>query len=187
MTIHRCRGIGVTLLAAIVLLLVSCSFNYDEGAIEAEENTGLPQVEVISARMVVVRDNRVELIADRIASYPDEGVQRFSGVTFREYGPEGEIRFEGHADEVLVYLDSEDIELTGEVRIVSYVEDGTVDTDYLYWESEGRVLRNDTGSTVTVFRENGTVVEGSGLYVDGRRNTIEFRDGVSGVYYNREE
>lgn len=174
-------------IVVVVFGIGGCSFNYDEGSVEAETDTGLPQVEIVSARMVVVRDNRLELYADRIASFPDEGVQRFHGVVFREYGPSDDLRFEGRADMALLYLDTEDIELTGNVRIVSYVEDGTVETEYLYWDNEGRLLYNENSGEVIVSREDGTRVEGSGLFVDGRRNTIEFREGVSGVYYTEDE
>lgn len=171
----------------VALGVGGCSFDYEEGSVEAVTDTGLPQVEIVAVQMVVVRDNRLELNADRIASYPDEGVQRFHGVVFREYGPSDDLRFEGRADTALLYLDTEDIELTGNVRLVSYVEDGIVETDYLYWENDARILRNEDSGEVVVSREDGTRVEGRGLFVDGRRNTIEFRDGVSGVYYTEDE
>lgn len=174
----------------IVILLVAaaaCSFDYDEAMVESDGPAGVPQVEVLDVRMVIVRENRLELTADRIATYPDEGIQEFSGMVFREYGPEGELRLEGSSDEGLVYLDSEDIELVGTVRLRSLVEDAELSSDFLYWENADRILRSDEDGPVTAVRGDGSTLEGSGLRVDGRRNVVEFLRGVTGTFVSEEE
>lgn len=167
--------------------LAACTFDYEEGAVEARDDGGVPQVVIHDARMVIVRDNRVELTADRIASYPDENVQRFEGIAFREYGPDGELRLEGSAGGGLIYLDTEDIELSGGVTIWSAVEDGSVESERLFWDADGSILRTGDEGFVTLRRSDGTWIEAGGIRVDGRRNRIEFHDGVQGAYRSSDE
>ncbi len=173
-------------IAILLMATVACSFDYDEAMVESEGRSGVPQVEVLDVRMVIVRENRLELTADRIATYPDEGVQEFSNMVFREYGPAGDLRLEGSSDEGLVYLDSEDIELRGTVRLRSIVEDAELSSGFLYWENADRILRSDEEKMVTALRGDGSYLEGAGLRVDGRRIVVEFHHGVSGTYVNEE-
>jgi len=181
----------------IAVLLVAavggCTFDYEEGAVEATKNERVPQVEIRDVQMVVVRENRLELTASRVATYPDTNLQEVDDIVFREFGPDGELRFEGRADRGVIYLDSENVELSGEVRITSFVEDGSITSEFLFWDDEVRSLSSEpvtegqgehgaSDGTVRLERGNGTMVEGAGLYLDGRRNRVEFRDGVRGVY-----
>lgn len=170
----------------ISLGIVSCSFDYQEGMVESETRTGIPQVEVLDVRMVIVRENRVELTADRIATYPEEGIQEFSNMEFREYGPDGSVRIEGSATGGVLYLDTEDIELRGTVRIVSIGDDALLESEFLYWQNADRVLRSNGDETVLIEKGDGTRLEGGGLRMDGRRNVVEFKNGVAGVYYGEE-
>ena len=107
-----------------MLAITACTFDYGDGTVEADETDELPEVEIIDVRMVIVRDNRVELNASRIASYQEKGIQEFNDILFREYGPNGDVRLEGSAESGVLYLDSEDVELLGTVQLFSRVEDG---------------------------------------------------------------
>lgn len=173
---------AISLLSTVVVAFTACTFDYGDGTVEADDTHELPQVEIHDVRMVIVRNNRVELNASRIASYREEGVQRFNDILFREYGPDGELRLEGSADSGILYLDTEDVELQGTVQLFSRVEDGRIESEFLYWEDAARVLRGDDAGRVQLRRDDGTEIAGEGLYLDGRRNTIEFRGGVRGVY-----
>jgi LPS export ABC transporter protein LptC len=177
----------VVLLSFLLMTTLACSFDYDEAMVESEGPSGVPQVEVLDVRMVVVRDNRLELTAQRIATYPDEGIQEFSGMVFREYGPAGDLRLEGSSDEGLIYLDSEDIELRGSVILRSLVEDAELKSDFLYWENADRVLRSDDDGLVSARRGDGSYLEGTGLRMDGRRNVVEFLHGVTGTFVAEDE
>lgn len=175
------------ILFPVLLLLAGCSFDYTDADIEGERNVSVPQVEIENARMVIERDTRIELTATRIATYPEERLQRFEGLRFTEYGPDGAIRITGYAEGGILYLDTEDVELTGEIRFYSQVEEAELETSYLYWENAGRVLRGRENEPVSIRRDDGSEVEGAGLRVDGRRNAVELSSGVSGVFRNDEE
>lgn len=173
---------------ALVLLALApgCSFDYSDARVEAGGSGAPPQVELLEVSMLIQRDNRLELSADRIASYPDQGYQEFSNLQFREYGPEGELRLEGQADAGRLMLDTENVDLSGTVRFYSTVEEAEITSEFLSWDSAERVLRGPAGAPVTLERDDGSRVEGRGLRVDGRRNSVTFEDGVEGVFVDEE-
>lgn len=173
-----------TIYLAVVLVLGSCTFDYADADIEGDRDNSIPQVEIENARMVIVRDTRIELTAARIATYPEERVQRFEDLRFTEYGPDGAVRVSGIAEEGTLYLDTEDVELSGEIRFYSQIEEADLETRYLYWENDARVLRGRQDETVRIRRDDGSEVEGAGLRVDGRRNSVELTSGVRGVFRN---
>lgn len=175
------------ILPALLLVLAGCSFDYTDADIEGERNVSVPQVEIENARMVIERDNRIELTADRIASYPEERLQRFEGLRFTEYGPDGSIRVTGFAEGGILYLDTEDVELTGAIRFYSQIDEAELETGYLYWENNARILRGNENEPVRILRDDGSEVSGAGLRVDGRRNSVELTSGVSGVFRNDQE
>jgi LPS export ABC transporter protein LptC len=177
----------MTLPVLLFPIVVSCSFDYSDAAVEASRTEEIPQVEITNARMVVQRENRLELTAARIATYRDRRVQEFSDLVFREYGPDGHIRLEGFADEGTLFLDSEDVELLGTVRFYSQVEGARLESSFLYWDNADRVLRGEPDGAVRIVRDDGSLVEGAGLRVDGRRNSVELTSGVSGVYVGEDE
>jgi LPS export ABC transporter protein LptC len=143
-------------------------------------------VELINVTMVVERENRLELTASRIASFPAEKYQEFTDLRFREYGPEGDLRLEGYADSGVMALDTENVELRGEVRFVSRVEDATIESDFLFWDADARILTGTEDGVVRMERDDGSWVEGRGLAVDGRRNSVSFSGGVEGVFRTEE-
>ncbi|MFW5643890.1 MAG: LPS export ABC transporter periplasmic protein LptC, partial [Alkalispirochaeta sp.] len=107
------------LVVFLILFGGGCTFDYEEGAVEATRDEGVPQVEIRDVRMVVVRENRLELTASRVATYPDTNLQEVDEIVFREFGPDGTLRLEGRAEQGVIYLDTENVELSGEVQITS--------------------------------------------------------------------
>jgi LPS export ABC transporter protein LptC len=169
-----------------VLALAGCTFDYSGAQVERDEEEKIPQVELINVMMVVERDNRLELTASRIASYPAEKYQEFTDLRFREFGPEGDLRLEGAADSGVMALDTEDVELRGEVRFFSQVEDATIESEFLFWDADARIMTGTEDGVVRLEGEDGSWVEGRGLAVDGRRNSVTFSGGVEGVFQSEE-
>ncbi len=171
----------------VLILINSCSFDYSDAEVEGERNESVPQVEIENARMVIERDNRLELTAAWIASFPEERIQRFRDLRFTEYGPDGDVRVSGEADEGILYFDTEDVELRGSIRFYSRIEEAELSTEFLYWENDARILRGDDDETVHILRDDGSELSGAGLTVDGRRNSVELSAGVRGVFRTDDE
>jgi LPS export ABC transporter protein LptC len=181
----RPRGMLLPVLLGI-LGLAGCTFDYSGARVERDEEEKIPQVELINVTMVVERDNRLELTASRVASFPAEKYQEFSEMRFREFGPEGDLRLEGYADSGVMALDTENVELRGEVSFFSEVEDARIESEFLFWDAEARILTGREDGLVRLEGEDGSWVEGRGLAVDGRRNSVSFSGGVEGVFQSEE-
>lgn len=169
----------------LFLLVLSCSFDYGDATVEGERRAEVPQVEIFNAVSVVVRENRLELRADRIATYPERRLQEMEGLEFREYGPGGDLRLEGSAEYAELNLDTEDIELRGSIRLYSQVEGARLESEFLRWEAEARVLVGRTEDRVLIVRDDGSYAAGGGLFVDGRRNAVLLTEGVEGAFEPR--
>lgn len=165
----------------------SCTFDYSGADVERDGDERIPQVELVEVEMVIERSNRLQLSASRIASYPDEGYQELRDLRFSEFGPDGELRLEGRADEGRLDLNTEDVELRGNVSFFSTVEDATIESAFLYWNAEERILSSSGATPVVLQREDGSRVEGGGMEVDGRRNSVTFTQGVEGVFRDGSE
>lgn len=166
---------------AVALIATGCSFDYGQASVEGVDVDEVPQVAVYGATMVIQRDTRIELTADYVATYSRRQEQEFSGLSFREFDQDGTIRLEGEAEGGTLDLRTEDVELTGRIRLFSSPDDATIESSYFFWNAEDRVLTADD-SEVTITRGDGSEVQGAGLRVDGRRNLVEFTDGVRGTY-----
>ncbi|MEX2444640.1 MAG: LPS export ABC transporter periplasmic protein LptC [Alkalispirochaeta sp.] len=179
-------GSRVAFLVLWFITLGGCTFDYSGAGVERESEERIPQVELVDVEMVIKRSNRLHLSASRIASYPDEGYQDLKDLRFSEFGPNGELRLEGRADEGRLDLNTEDVELRGNVSFYSTVEEATITSSFLYWNAEERVLSSAGDSShdaqVVLERQDGSRVEGRGMEVDGRRNSVSFSGGVQGVY-----
>lgn len=166
-----------------VLLPVAGGCAPDNALPEGADGEGaIPQVEVLQARMVVDRDYRVEMRVDRIATYRDRNLQVFEGISFREYGPDGALRLEGEADRGIFFFDSENIELTGTVWFHSFQEEARLESSHLSWDQADRLLAGPPDGRVSLLRDDGSVVEGTGFRLKGRENKIIFSRGVAGRF-----
>lgn len=174
------------ILLPVVVVLAACTFDYSESRVEARDREELPQLEVLNVRMVVERDNRLELTAARIATFDNRRVQEFREVQFREFGPDGEIRLEGTAESGVLFLDSEDIELHGTVEFYSQPEGARLESSFLYWDQADRILRGEPDGSVSILRDDGSWVLGTGLRLDGRRNSVELTGGLEGEFVSGE-
>lgn len=167
----------------LILLFVSCTFDYTGSTVEAERSEEIPQVEVLNVRMVVERDNRLELTAARIATFRERRRQEFEDLYFEEYGPDGLIRVEGYAERGYLHLDSEDVELLGTVRFYSRTEETQFESSFLQWENADRILRGEPDGSVYILKDDGSWVEGTGLRLDGRRSSVELTGGFEGEFF----
>lgn len=168
------------LVAAALLTVAGCSFDYSDAQIEGEASTSIPDLEIFGARTVLERDTRIEVRAAVARTWSDEFRQEFEEISFREFAPDGTLRLEGSADRAVLNLQSEDLELFGEVRFSSLVDDAALESDYLSWDNSDRVLVGREDGTVEILRGDGSRVAGRGLRIDGRRNSLELSAGVAG-------
>ena len=60
-----------------------------------------------------------------------------------------------------------------------------MESEFLRWEAEARVLVGRTEDRVLIVRDDGSYAAGGGLFVDGRRNAVLLTEGVEGAFEPR--
>ncbi|MFW6329446.1 MAG: LPS export ABC transporter periplasmic protein LptC [Alkalispirochaetaceae bacterium] len=174
-------------LLLFTLLSLSCELDYEEGRVAEEIAEEVPTTRLINAEIIVIRQGTLTVTAALLESYPKQDRQILEGIRFEERDPEGQLRLQGRASRAVHHLDTDDIELSGEIYFYSALEEASIESEFLYWEEEAEILRGEPGSAVRLAEEDGTQVEGSGFRVDGRRRTVTFDRGVSGTIVTGEE
>ena len=163
------------------LVFGACSFDYSAAQLAEQRAEEIPQVEIFNVRTEIHRDTLIRLQAERVSIYPEQDIQLMKAVSFQEYDSSGELRLEGQAEEATLYLDTDNVLLQGTIRFLSTVEDAEVESEYLFWDSEAKILTSE-GTEVELSRSDGSTLSGTGMVVDGRRNSVSFSSSVRGSY-----
>jgi len=171
------------LLLALPLALAACSFDYGTG--KGEEGAREPPTATFTdyKHTIVVRGApSFELKAARAEVYAEEKRTELTGVSFAEYDPDtGDLVSRGRAERALFWSETEDAELSGEVRLESLRQDAVLEGEYLRWDGKGKRLEGRLDRKVTVSRGDGSRVSGAGFEADARRRSFSFREGVEGL------
>ena len=164
-------------------LILSCSLDYGETDLATEISEDTPDTVLHDVTHTIVRDGRPRFIvhAERVETYGGRKRQYLTEVEFSELAEDGSIVTDGTARYAEYHVDTEDVELSGELRFYSAAEDAWLTAEYLYWDSEARLLSSHDEETVTVARGDGTRVRGRGFVAEMGRSIIRFDDGVSGT------
>jgi len=170
-------------LSALVLSLGlgSCSLDYG-AALSDELGEGMPDSVLYGFKHTVVENGspRYKLEADRATSYNKNEKIVFSGVAFREYGDDGALVAQGSSAGVTFYPDTESAELSGSVEFFRARDDLLVQSGFLRWDGEAKLLtsRNDV---VTRVRDGDTSsIQGAGFSADAARRSFSFDNGAEG-------
>jgi LPS export ABC transporter protein LptC len=186
MTTNRISGCFL-LFSFFAALFLSCSFDYDTSP---GEDKNQPDIIMKNVEYVRVRggDPVVRFQAESVERYEDRQTMNLSNFSFDQFEDHGdEINAAGSARDASVELDSGNIRMDGDVRIVVDSEDITIETTGLEWRDKERLLSAPPGSPVEILRSDGTRFTGLGFSADTRSRTWEFSSGVSGTYIDEEE
>lgn len=164
-------------------MLASCSLDYGASQLSSEISTEIPDTLLRGVVHTVVRDNavRFRITASRVESFADENQQNLYDIGFTEYGADGEVRTEGTADFADFETDTENAEMTGNLRFFSVPDDAWLEAESLYWDSDARQLAARGEEPVVLEKTDGTSVTGRGFVAEMDRSLIIFSDGVSGT------
>jgi LPS export ABC transporter protein LptC len=177
------------LASVVVMLLFSCSLDYSQGQLTDELSEDIPDTVLLELQHVIVRDAtpRFRVAADRAETYSERNRQYLHNVEFTEYGPDQSVVTNGTADYAEYQIDTEDVELTGNLRFYSQEEDAWLTADYLYWDSDARRLTSEPEQPVSARRADGTTVSGRGFVAEMSTSSIYFQRGVSGTIVQEDE
>jgi len=178
-----------SLVLLFLIISVSCRLDYGGDQLTDELSDDIPDTILFEVVHTIVRDGspRFRVVADRVETYSDRDRQYLSGVEFRELNPDGTVKTSGVANHAEYRVDTEDVELTGNLMFYSEEEEAWLTADYLYWSSDARRLTSVPENPVTVRKADGTRVVGRGFVAEMSRTHIYFQDGVSGTIVEEEE
>jgi LPS export ABC transporter protein LptC len=163
------------------LLLASCSFNYGN----EESDKSLPDIVMENVEYVRMRDAdpQARFQAERAERYEERRVMELLNFSFEQFGNQGEdVNASGRAGSGTVEIDSGDIRLDNTVRLEVESEDISIETLWLEWKDEARLLFGGNEEEVVIQQQNGTTFTGIGFRADAGRRTWEFSGNVEGTF-----
>ncbi|AFG38700.1 LPS export ABC transporter periplasmic protein LptC [Spirochaeta africana] len=168
--------------AAMLLVLGACSLEYD--MLDDGDANGRPELELSRLQHTVVRSGRIQLQvhAEHSRTFQGERRQELIDVYFWEFDRDGAVASEGRADQAEVELESEDITFSGGIQLYSHQEEAGIHAEFLEWNSENRRLQGRDGERVSIIRDDGSTIYGSGFLADMRHRSLEFRSQVEGAF-----
>ncbi|GHV93228.1 hypothetical protein AGMMS50268_37310 [Spirochaetia bacterium] len=175
------------LLFTILLIMLSCSFDYGD---ILEEDSGLPDIVMNDVEYVRVRDGdpRVRFKAELAERYEKRQVMELRNFSFEQFDHHGEeVNASGRAGTAHVELESGNINLRDGVSLGVDSEDVTIETVSLDWKDKEHILAGSPGDEVRIIRGNGTRFYGHGFTADARNRTWEFTGEVGGSYIHDED
>ena len=172
--------------AALVaaLLAAGCSVGGQEEQEGASGGNGIPDTIAVGLVHRVSQNGHlsIELRAARAETYNDAKKTILTDAHFVEYDDKGATATEGTARTVTYHTDSDDAEVSGGVTVRSRAEKGTVSADSLSWQNKERLLTAPPDEIVSLHKDDGTTVSGSGFSGDFRARELQFNGPVNGTY-----
>jgi LPS export ABC transporter protein LptC len=175
------RALAALGLAAI---LAGCSIDYGQAAVEEKTAEGVPDTVAVDVLHRVHKDGRLslELSASRAVSYNDKNETILTDARFAAYDEKGAKSTDGQARTVVFHSDTENAEISGGVHVHSASEEGEVSAGSLYWENKTKRLTAPIAEQVTIRKDDGSSLIGSGFSGDFSRRRLVFTGPVQGSY-----
>ncbi len=167
----------------LAVLAAGCSLDYGQTDLATEISEDTADSILFRVTHTVVRDGRPRFIvrSQRIEAFGQQRRQYLYGVEFEEIDAQGGSVTFGVADFAEYRTDTEDFDLSGNLRFYSAAEDAWLTAEYLFWENETRTLTSRPEETVVLERGDGAEIRGRGFVAEMARSMLRFEDGVSGT------
>lgn len=172
------------------LLLAACSLDYRSAEQLAEEPAEkVPDTVATDFVYRIVKGSRLslEVTAGRAESWSAEQRTVLSKATFTELASDGTVATKGSAGDVVFHNDTEDAEVSQGVKVYSASEKASVETASLEWRSKPKLLSAPGEERVTIRKDDGAYIQGSGFTADFRKREVAFSGSVQGKYVRAEE
>ncbi len=168
----------------LVLLLAGCSIDYKGASVEEQAPPGIPDTVAVGLLHRVHKDGRLsfELEAARAETWNSKNQTILTDTRFVEFDAKGGKSTEGQARTIVFHSDTENAEISGAVHVRSAVEKGDVLADTLSWENKSKRLTAPRAEQVTIGKEDGSVLVGTGFTGDFMKRQVSFTGPVQGTY-----
>jgi LPS export ABC transporter protein LptC len=168
----------------LVVLLAGCSIDYQGASMGEQAPAGIPDTVAVGLLHRVHKDGKLslELQAARAETYNDKNQTILTDAHFVEFDDKGGKATEGQARTVIFHSDTENAEISGAVHVHSAGEKGDVRAETLDWENKTKRLTAPPAEQVTIRKEDGSSLTGTGFSGDFMKRKVTFTGPVQGTY-----
>jgi len=177
------------LLCFLILLLSNCTLDYNDPDVKAQLADTIPETILYNITQIKVKNGNIssKIEAEKIETFKNKNIMYITKLHYMEIGKTGAIITEGWADQATYYTDTENAEISGNIYFYSREEEAGVRANYLNWDNQKKILTSGSKEKVTVSRDDGSYVEGSGFSTDFKLKEITFSGDVKGIYIDEEQ
>ncbi len=178
---HRSAVRSAAVLALLHLLILSCSFDYQQ--VESAGETDRPDYILDRTTYTVARSysDTIAFTAEQVRFYEKTSSVTLEGVNFSQSSASGELLTRGSSDSCQIDTDTNDTRLIGNIQIVSETEQTIVIAQELFWRHDQDLLTSPDGLPVTVQYSDGSSLSGTGFRADLSLRSIEFAQSARGT------
>jgi LPS export ABC transporter protein LptC len=184
------RAAALSARAGLLLAaLTAAACSIDGGAPGEGQAAGeVPDTVAVGVVHRIHRDGRLslELTASRAETWNETKKTILTDARFVEFDQAGAQATAGEAQKVIFHSDTENADISGGVRVRSEVEEGNVTAEALSWDNKARRLSAPAQDVVTLRKDDGTSISGSGFLGDFRTRELTFSGPVVGTYVDSE-
>jgi lipopolysaccharide export system protein LptA len=165
-------------------LFSSCSFDYRESRLAESLSKELPNSVLTDYRHTSVRAGKpvFTISAQSSSVFRQTHKAVLHRVDFQEFDDSGEPVTKGSAENATVFTQSDNVELSGNIRFRHLPDDFSVSASFLYWDNAERSLEGKPEELVRIRRGDGSTIEGRAFSSSGIYRRIQFDDTVQGTY-----
>ncbi len=181
------RAASRTARAGILLAALgaaACSIDSGATAGEGPSAETIPDTVAVGVVHRIHKDGRLslELTASRAETWNDTKETILTDTRFTEFDQAGATATKGEARKVIFHSDTENADISGGVRVRSESEKGNVTAETLSWDNTTRRLSAPAQEIVTLRKDDGTSISGSGFLGDFKTRELTFSGPTRGTY-----
>lgn len=149
-----------------------------------EMRASIPETVLLGFERLIVQKGLVvsRLKADKAENFSEQKKMALERVEFLEYNSKEEVTTQGRADSAVLYTETENVEIFGNILFYSKEEETSIEAETLFWNKVEETLSANTDELVKVIQDDGSYMQGWGFQSDFKLKKIEFTKGASGLY-----
>jgi LPS export ABC transporter protein LptC len=173
-----------TAAAAVFLALAGCSMNYSAAEVAEKAGAGVPDTVAVGVVHKIFKNGHLSFIleASQAETFNSQKETIISNAHFEELDDKGKVVTNGQAGQIVYHSDTENAEISGSVSVHSASEKAMVSADSLGWENKEKRMSAAPGETVTVRKDDGSFLQGTGFVGDFRTRQVTYSGRVEGTY-----
>ncbi len=166
---------------SLILPLFACDITGDNTDVASEIK--IAETVIYDFRQVKIEKGRpiYEVEGELGETFTKDQLMKITGVEFKQYDKEQVVTTEGTATSVNFKTDTENATLIGKMKFQSNTEGISLESEWLDWQNEEKILKGDTENPVRLKKDSGTILEGKGFRAYADTKTAYFDNGMTGV------